>query len=265
MRDFGRLGLLPRRRRAAGFDAASVALFAAMTVQPSASRKALYDALIRGIKADGVWGKLDWLGIGTVHDFQAGLPNIVAPSLVLTPVNDPSFVTDRGWTGNGVDSYFNTNWNPLTAVAPKFTQNNAHMGVWCRNDVSAFNQADIGHYARSHIAARSGTLVQSYPNANAASATLPVATSVGHSVWVKPNATTAEIYKNGAFLAAPAVTTAAPFSQPFLVCAANQNSGVPTGFSTRNLALFHWGAALTATEVAALNNRLSAFVTAVGA
>lgn len=182
----------------------------------------------------------------------------------MTAVNAPPFTADRGYKSDGATSYLNTNWNPLSAPSPKFTQNNHSMGVWCRNDVSAFNQCDIGHYARVHIASRNGTAMQVYASANSSTGTLPVATSVGFSSWSKISNTQARLYKNGSPLVTATVTTAAPANLPFLVCAGNQGAGV-TGFSTRELAAMFFGSQLSDAEHAALHSALSTYLVAVGA
>lgn len=243
----------------------ALAYFAAMSVQPSDARKDVINTFINSLVAAGVWAKLDWLSLFAAHDAQAARLNAVSPSQIMTAVNSPTFVTDRHYVGDGATSYLNTGWNPVTASSPKWTQNDHSVGVWCRNDVSAFAQCDFGHYARVHMAARSGTSMQTYPSANSATAVLPATTSVGFSAWSKTSATQASLYKNGANIGTRSVTTAAPFNVPFLVLTGNQSSGVPNGYSTREVAAIFFGSQLSDADQLALYNALSTYMTAVGA
>jgi hypothetical protein len=56
--------------------------------------------------------------------------------------------TDRGYATNGSTSYLETGFNPTTAAAPNFTQNNAHVGVWNRRATAADSQ-EMGAFQSS--------------------------------------------------------------------------------------------------------------------
>src|SRR5882672_7716492 len=57
----------------------ATALFAAMIVQPSPTRKTQIDNLILALIAAGVWAKLDRLWVFAAHTEQAGQLNWIAP------------------------------------------------------------------------------------------------------------------------------------------------------------------------------------------
>lgn len=262
---------LGRRQKVAGgasgpsHDSAASAYFAAMSVQPDATRKGHLNTLIAGLKADGIWTKLDWLAICAAHDEQAGRVNAVNPAQVATAPVAPTFTTDRGFTGNGTTQYLDSGWNPVTAGSPKFVQNDAHMGVWCGTDATAFNYCDVGYYGRSMVVARSGTNLSTYPNAaGGATAALSPATSVGHSLWTRRGAASVEMYKAGASIGTSTIASAAPLSANFFICAGS-SGGAPAGFSPRRIQAVHWGSQLSGSEAAALYGRLAAYMTAVGA
>lgn len=259
------IGTVAGRRRAVAFEAETVAALAAMSVQPDGTRQGLLNDLIAGLKADGVWAKLDWLSLLAAHDEQAGRLNLVNPAQAMTAVNTPTFETDRGFTGNGTSSYLNSNWNATTASSPKFVQNSAHMGVWVNVNISASGQFDIGTQWRAAIMTRASPNFQFYANSTTAqTVALPVNTSVGHTAWSRTGASAHEVFKDGASVASGTTASTSLMNAPFLVLAVN-NAGTPTSFSTRRVAACHWGSGLNATEMAAIRSRLATYMTAIGA
>ena len=248
-----------------GYSPQAEAYFAAMTVQPDAARKALLNTLINTLVAGGVWAKLDWLAIHAAHDNQAGRINAVTPSEVATAVNSPTFTTDRGFTGDGATSYLNSN---VTLSGALYTLNDAHLGVWVGTDVSSSAQLDVGLYNRLAICSRSTTTLRYFSNRTGANLpTLPVATSVGHSMWSRSVNTESVPYKNGVSLGAQAGNTTSIVGQELYICAVNATDGTdaPTFFSTRRIQATHWGSNLTSGEVTTLYNALSTYMTAIGA
>lgn len=111
------------------YDPAASALFAAMTVQPSAARAKLYNNLIVALKQNNLWNKRDHIVMAAAHDAQAGLIDIKNPARIGTLVNSPTFTVDRGFTGDGTTSYINTQFNPAT-MGVAYTQNSASMNIW---------------------------------------------------------------------------------------------------------------------------------------
>lgn len=235
-----------------------------MTSAPDDTRKGHIDTLIAGLKSDGVWTLLDRLYVCAAHDEQAARVDWITAANVLTAVNSPTFTTDRGFTGDGATSYLNTGFNPLSGT-PKYTQNDATMGVWCGTDVSAFNQYDIGHSTRAMICARNSTNILCYINNGATNGPLGGAnTSVGNSMWTRRSSTVVEVYKNGASLAETTATSSAPYNLNFLLCAGMGSGGTPSGYSTRRVQAGYWGSQMSDAQASAMHNRLATYMTAVG-
>lgn len=116
---------------AAAYDPDAVTYFNAMTVQASDTRKGLINDMIVGLKADGVWSKLDLLYLLASHDSQAALLNAKAPAtFTATPTGGTTFTTDRGYTANGSTGYLGTGFNPSTAPTPNWTQPSASLFAW---------------------------------------------------------------------------------------------------------------------------------------
>lgn len=113
------------------YEPESVALFAAMTVQPSAAEKTNINNLIAYYKNNNsVWDALEYLAIPMQSDNTS--------NQALLRWDDPTkFITNTSavWAKNeglsGVaasSNYYRTGFNPSTGV--KFTQNSNSVGVW---------------------------------------------------------------------------------------------------------------------------------------
>ncbi len=113
-------------------DAATTAWVAAVVVNGgtvSGARQTVVNNLIVGLKADGVFTKLDRLWLFAAENAPSALTDIISDSLA-TAVNAPTFATDLGYTGDGSSSYVDSNFNATTASSPHFVQNSASIGAW---------------------------------------------------------------------------------------------------------------------------------------
>lgn len=259
-----------RRRAAGGLDAAAAAYFAAMAVPPDGARRTLVNNMIVSLKAAGVWAKLDWLSLVAAHDAQAARINALNPAQVMTEVNAPAFVADRGYTGDGAASYLNTGWNPASASSPKFTQNSAHHGAWIGTEVASTSQSDYGGANNPTNTKYDGTRYRGGVNSTSTIYTPGGAvTSLGHWCFSRPDAAGFQPYKNGAALGASVTAaSAAPANGAFFVLAYNNNNAngtTPLQYSTRRVQALHWGSHLSGAEVGALYAALAAYMAAVGA
>ena len=82
--------------------------------------------LMLGLKSSGAWAKLDIFmcfatnatsGAEATVEWKSGVPMGVL-------VNSPTFTANQGFTGNGVDAYIDTNFDPTTSGV-NYTQDNA--------------------------------------------------------------------------------------------------------------------------------------------
>jgi len=244
------------RARAAANDPATDALIARMSVAPGDARAALIDALVRALKAAGVWAKLDALYVLAAHDAQAARLNWLGSGFTLAAVNSPAFAVDRGYTGDGATSYLDSGFTDGSSGG--FRQNDGHRGIWCGTNVNAFT-FDIGTQ-RSRIVARSGSVASIYANAAGGdNVTLPSATSVGWTCYSRGNSAD---YLFARDTSQSTVTRASdtPQAASVLLCGA-----ASSGFSARRIAAAHWGRALSGSEMNALRAALAAWMAGVGA
>lgn len=247
----------------------ALAYFAAMSVQPDDTRKALLNTLINTLISGGVWAKLDWLTIMAAHDAQAARINAKTPAEVATVVNSPTFTTDRGYTGDGATSYLNTGVNPSTAISPNYVQNSCHMGVWIGTNVQSGSQNDLGNvYAMMNSRNNPNALRYTPQLSGVIVSTYAATTSIGHSMWRRTTSLLHAAYRDGVEVHTGSNASLAVPNSSILLCASNSSTTgtiTPVNYSARRVQAAHWGAQLSAGEITTLYNALATYMTAVGA
>lgn len=116
------------------YDPSARALFARFDVQPSDQRKRLINERFVAGKAKSFWPKLDALWVHAAHGPEAGRLNWLAERYNCLPVNGPAFIADRGYMGDGVTSFLDTQINPVTASNLNYTQNAGCLGIRSNTD-----------------------------------------------------------------------------------------------------------------------------------
>lgn len=248
-------------------NAEAAALVARFSAPPSAARKTLIDALVGTLKTAGVWAKLDALYLLAAADEQAGCRNWIADQYNVTPVLAPAFTADRGFQGDGVNSYLRTGFVPSVA-AGKFALNSAHLGAWSLTDNQS-NGALIG--ARVSFGSKNSSIIPrdasnlSYVAVNfSGAASYTVANSLGHFVANRSAADAQQGYQNGAAGVSTAAASDAITDLEIYGLALNQ-AGSAGARTSRQVAAMHIGGSLTAQNVADLYAALNTYMQGVGA
>jgi hypothetical protein len=266
----GRLGLglgigAPARRKLAGeaYDAGALAYFAAMTTPPGSGRKALLNALIVGLKADGVWARLDWLSLFAAHDAQAARLNAVNPAQAFTVVSSPAFTIDRGYQG-AASSYLQSGWAPA-AHAVNYARDSAFTAAWSRTNATNSTVA-LGNTA-TYTSPKASDGMRAQVNSAGANEVAAVADSIGLHAADRRGASLGSLYKNGVEIGADAIDNAstALSGEQFYALGRNVSNALAAGDTVRQYAAMAWGGHLTAAEHLALYTRLDTYLTAVGA
>ncbi|MDZ4057134.1 MAG: RHS repeat domain-containing protein [Polynucleobacter sp.] len=234
-------------------DADVAAYFAAMAVQPDATRKGLISALIAGLKADGLWTKIAWLSLLASHTEQAALLNVKVPSKTATAINGTgTFSANLGYTGNG--SLY------LDAEAPTtsgiYTQNSAFSAFWKNNTAGSILAGQVFTSSKNYLT--TGTLSG---RINAASNVSSGASfSRGLALITRNSASQQTFYINGGSGITVSSTSAAPanFSSWLFGAEFSYSSG---GSS----AMWAWGSGLTGADSVNFYNRINTYLTAIGA
>ncbi|HEX8414601.1 MAG TPA: hypothetical protein VF637_12065 [Sphingomicrobium sp.] len=242
---------------AAGYDADSTSYFAAMTVQPDTTRKGVIDALIVGLKADGVWAKLDLFYLLAAHDAQAARLNAKSPGFnTLSAINSPVFTANRGYQGDASSAYLDAGASP--AALTNFQQNSAFMAL--RSRVTSFGKwAGTTGAAQSFQVDISGSSANCRLNSLSSTSGMPTsATALSPFVFSRTSSTTVDMYALGN-TASSAATSAARSSSTVTLFRESSS------YSSPQLAYYAMGGGLTAAEAASLNSRIQTYFTAVGA
>lgn len=239
----------------------ATAFFAAMSVQPNATRKALINTYFDALITAGIWDHLDILYLLAAHDSQAAKLNAKNPA-VFTLVNvggGPTFTADRGFTGNGTTQALSTGFTPSTDGV-NFTQNDCSLWGWSLNSVNenaAFigDTSDPGSYITCNpsIANMDGKLCDGTVRASGPPA------GDGFFGSRRTTSTQRNFYRNGTVIVGFSQASTGLPSQAQWICGGNS-----TDFSTRQMAIAAWGASLNGLQVSFYNATL-AYLQGVGA
>lgn len=251
---------------------ATLALFARMTVQPAGPIKLLMDTLVRAVIAAGAWPKMDMFYVIAAHDAQAARLNWIADQYNLTAVNSPVFTAFRGYTGNGTSSYLTMGAIPAALHASpgaRFKRDNAHLAVWSLTNVPS-NQVIMGARTAAtsfcDIFPREGGKTRFRPNGPVPPSThFDTPNASGLFLGNRTSSTVVEGYQDGGVVGTlTGYASNGPTANGLYLLAQNAD-GVAGGFCSAQVAMASVGAALTATEAAALHSAVRAYLVGVGA
>ncbi len=236
----------------------------------SAARKRLVDNLIVGLKADGLWTKLDRLWLFAAENAGSALIDLVYNWTATVTGHAPSFTIDRGYAGDGSTTYIDTAFNP-SSDGQQYTLNSASLHLWDNtshasdatesmgaNDGSG-NFADIGVF--SNFAADGFFLRMNTGTIK----TLPGGASQGLGTGNRSSVSTEEAYHNGVSLGqvtSGADTIAIPSFKIFI--GGTNNAGTFSNGTTDQFAAAAMGSSFNATQMANFYARLRTYMTAVG-
>lgn len=251
----GRSGLRVPAIATGAYDSDAQAYFAGMSVQPDATRKALLNDLIVGLKSDGVWLKQRGFWVLAAHDAQAARVNAKQPgSSDLNAINSPSFTVDRGFTGDGSSSYLDT------GMTTEGFQNDSSMGFWSLSDIQS-GAVDMGN-AGSLIAARNGSDATLWRvNQGSSVTSAGVTNGTGLFTVQRNGAASVTLYRNASLIISNSSASQTPGNS--LIRILSRSNTVT--YSSRTGAFAFIGTSLTAAEVASIHSRVSTYLAAIGA
>ncbi|AKF13575.1 putative YapH protein [Sinorhizobium phage phiN3] len=239
----------------AAYSGEAVALFAAMTVQPSDTRKTAIDNMIVALKNANVWNKMDAIQVYMAHDQQASLLNWKNPATFTGTLNGtPTFTADAGVATNTSSSWINTGYNPATGGS-QYVQDSASfivdvlVGVTNASSLAGFHDGSKG----TTIAPSTGTFVSMRIN-QASAVTINNTQPTGFFVLNRTGATAAEAFRNGTSLGTTAQVSAAVANGNFRIGSISGTTSL-----ARTFGLFAAGAGLTSTEQAAFYTAWNTF------
>ena len=212
------------------FDAATNAWTAAVNNNAGTvtnARTIIVDTLVLGLKAQGLFSKLDRLWLFAAENPPSALTSLVNPSTGLaTAVNSPTFTADQGYAGDAATSYINSGYNPSTG--PQFTQDSAHYSHYARTDESgAVTTIPVGHYTGSTVTqfAYIAGISTGWVNDSVGNST--TFSNITKGLWMvrRPGANATALDKNGVLANSQSGSSQAPVN-PVIYVGARNLSGV---------------------------------------
>lgn len=234
-----------KRRRGDLFVPATKAFLDRVAADLPLRRQQNLDILFRNLGSAGLLDTLDVLYDYTALSQQEALLNLVSPQYDATIGGGaPTFVAGSHVVGNGTTDWLDTNFNPVTAVNPKFDDESAHMAQWSLTDL---NNAGALSYlmgnANSYIARTAAVAGGITYRANRASSSTHSASAVlpGHVAWNRHTASLFDVLFEG-FDVGGGSAAAALTSTNFRILGIGA-----TGFGTNQARFAHFGAAMALT------------------
>ena len=248
----------------------ATALFARMTSEPDAARKAAINTLIVGLKDANIWGKLDILYVFIAHDKQAALLNWVRDAHNATEVGTLTFTASDSIGNSSGTNYLRSHYN-IANDAINYANNSASAGIWCKTDQTISDKFDYGAYDhRTGYDQRMGCSLYSYgtpiihPNTNTSQR--PSAGNSGIFLTWSLDSGTCRAFKDGVFDKQFSVTpTGLPDEEIYIGASSYRNNSfpnLPSGAlypSTRFYRAFYAGAAMTDEQQVAIRTLLNFF------
>lgn len=192
------------------------------------------------------FAEFDRLWIHGLSNSVAARTSIANPtSTMITAVNSPTFTASQGYTGNDVNSYLESNFNPSIGTN-KYTRNSCSFGIYSLTNTNEL-AIDIGLYDGNftQIRAREGGLT--YVNINDAGTTQSITNASSTSLFsaVRTSSTINNIYKAGSLLNTYAVASSGLPNFTFYMLARHNNyGGGSSDFSSRQISASFMGSGI---------------------
>ena len=184
------------------------------------------------------FAEFDRLWIHGLANSIAARTSLANPtSTMITAVNSPTFTASQGYTGNGTNSYLNTNYNPTTNGV-KYTLDSASIYVYSRTNLNG-TKLDIGHAnatSYSTLDIRDGGSFYRSINQVGLASPVVVANSLGLFSGVRVGTLDVRSYRNGVSLLNNTTASSTLINNNMYVSALN-NNGTAAFYSQRQLSV----------------------------
>ena len=239
------------------------AVYDAYTTKPDAATADIWNTFVETVVASGEWVILDVFYVYAAHTNGAGeaLINWFNPGTFnATAFNAPTFTINEGFTGDGLITYINHNWN-LFANGINYAQNSACMGCYIRTNTNGDYDVGCGDGASyAVISARHVNLYRLLFN-DAIENTAASADARGMLIASRTGANIEKLYRNKVSIINSAdASIGVPNANFYSLCW--NSSGVAQNFMDRQLSMVFAGGRFTQTNV---DNFTDAFEVAMDA
>jgi hypothetical protein len=249
----------------AAFSASATAYFNQVTSNGGSltnDEKTYINTFIGALGTD--FAEFDRLWIHGLSNSVAARTSLANPtSTMITAVNSPTFTASQGYTGNDVNSYLESNFNPSIGTN-KYTRNSCSFGVYSLTNTNEL-AIDIGLYDGNftQIRCREGGLT--YVNINDAGTTQAITNASSTSLFsaVRTSSTINNIYRAGSLLSNYTVASSGLPNITFYMLARHNNyGGGSSDFSSRKISASFMGSGII--NQATFYTALQALGTSIG-
>lgn len=122
----------------------AIRLIQRMAVIPDYRRQLLIDKIFDSLDYYNIVAELDALYLFAAHDAQSALLNWIGDYANSTPVNNPNYKIDTGFSFNGVDNYLNSNYAYTSLVNNRYKVDSCSYGVYVLNNTTQGQKAPLG-------------------------------------------------------------------------------------------------------------------------
>lgn len=257
------------------FLAETTTLHARYTGTYTAAQLAGQNAFIYGIHnlfsiplASTIGAKFDtFYMLAAANEADAKL-NWVNTSHTITAVNAPGYVAFRGYTGDMLSSYLNTNYNPNTNKV-NLTQTSGTLMIYSRTN-SALAAIDTGVYISSaddqfRMSITNASNNIAYGCMNDASVSHANANSSGLFTITRRGANDVQAYRNGVNLGTNANAASAIPNGNVYICCVNTVGVGPAFYTNRQYAFHAICSGISTANNLAFYNLLNTYLTLIGA
>lgn len=238
------------------YDSASDALIARMTTTPTLQRRAAINTLITNLKGSGMWATMDAFYVFAAANEQAARLNWVADQYNITVGGGtPTFVADSHYVGDGVDDFLDTNFNPTTAVSPKFTQDGMHAGVKVLTNLDNAGARDDFFGSTNTFLARTAAVSGGLTwRANRSTSNTATGAFPSHITMRRTSSTSQELWFDDVIQNAASGASAAPSNANFRILRAGGS-----GHSVNQVRAVHFGTFVFSAQVVSTVKALNAY------
>jgi hypothetical protein len=235
------------------------------------TQQAAINTLVVDLKGYSIWTKMKALypfvgGTASTHKFNLKDPRDLDAAFRLRFFGDVTH-SSNGVKGGGVNGYANTYLIPSTSL----TNNSLNVSVYSRN-AGQSNSTEIGCSTSGFLPIIGLTARNIFDNTqfdgyDFSAHRITASETDGRGLFLGSitSSTSQKLYKNGVLKTTQtaAQTQTQPTVQPIYILARN-DSGSPSGYSSRNLAFSSIGDGLTDTEAANFYTAVQTFQTTIG-
>lgn len=235
------------------------------TVTVTTTRRALVSQTIRSLKGIGVWPLLDRFWMLAGENSLQGRTCWVSRATV-SPTNSPTFTANRGYTGDGVSAYVDTNFN-ATAAGTKYGQNDASYGAWIMAGGGGGHFIANDNAAYSRFFAGSSNLVRQVEiNQNSAGSAYNAGATTGFQHVQRTASGAYAAYGNsGVQEYSDTIASLAVPNHPFFILASPSGVDAATTLYAGQVGVGWVGKSMTVGQISAFYSVLRTHLTAIGA